>query len=123
MMRDLTFEVESKKYKPHSLWKLKYALGNFKQTKEMSLASYNLKFCQQVDVLRSLGGAIGADPAMVEDELVAMGTTSGGPTTPATPPVHGPTKAEMDTAVRRADNRMLTLIFVTNAYAPRYGEI
>ena len=46
MIRDLTFDVDSKKYKPHSLWKLKYALGNFKQTKEMSLASYNFKFYQ-----------------------------------------------------------------------------
>ena len=44
MMRDLTFDIESKKYKPVSLWKLKTALGNFKQTKDTTLALYILKF-------------------------------------------------------------------------------
>ena len=68
-----------------------------------------MKFTQQLDVIRSLEGEMGADPGLVEDELVKVGTSS----------ANSPTKEIMDSAIRAIDDKTLALIFISNSYMLR----
>ena len=56
---------------------------------------------------------MGVDTGLVEDELVKVGTSS----------ANSPTKEIMDATIRAADDKTLALIFISNSYMPRYGEM